>query len=167
MSAPHERNRGDYCSTRPGGDWTATNKSTWLWWVLCPSLEMLLYSVLITIYALPALIRGKQIPLVDGVIGGVPSPDACNLDIPTGPILDNDPIPPKIPPTSGKLRGVVENSGICGGLFCPRRVSCHIDSLGRNHTRCLSGFRIWCPECASEHLVCLHVWLFSLFFILF
>ena len=71
---------------------------------------MLLHSVLITIYALSALIRGKQIPFVNGV----PFPDACNFEIPKGPISDNAPSPP----TPGKLRGVVENSGICGGLFC-------------------------------------------------
>jgi hypothetical protein len=74
---------------------------------------MLLHSVLITIYALPALIRGKQIPVVDGVIGGVPSPDACNFEIPKGPFSNNAPTP-----TPGKLRGVVENSGVCGGLCC-------------------------------------------------
>jgi hypothetical protein len=74
---------------------------------------MLLHSVLITIYALPALIRGKQIPLVDKIIGGVPSPDACDFEVPKGPFSDYAP-PPTTP---GKLRGVVENSGICGGLF--------------------------------------------------
>ena len=78
------------------------------------SLEMLLHSVLIAIYALPALIRGKQIPVFDGVIGSIPSPDACNFEIPKGSSSDNAP-PPLTP---GKLRGVVENSGICGGLFC-------------------------------------------------
>ena len=74
---------------------------------------MLLNSVLIMIYALHALIRGKQIPVVDGAIGGVPSPDACNFEIPKGPFSNNAP-----GPTPGKLRGVVENSGICGGIFC-------------------------------------------------
>jgi hypothetical protein len=76
---------------------------------------MLLHSVLITIYALPALIRGKQIHVVDGVIGGVPSgsPDTFNFEIPKGPFSNNAPVP-----TPGKLRGVVENSGVCGGLFC-------------------------------------------------
>lgn len=76
---------------------------------------MLLYSVLITIYALPALIRGKQIPVVDGVISGVPSPDACNFGVPKEPFSNNAPAPG---PTPGKLRGVVENSGVCGVLFC-------------------------------------------------
>ena len=77
---------------------------------------MLLYSVLIAICALSALIRGKQIPLVDCVIGGVPSPDACNFEIPKGPFSNNAAAPGT--PTPGKLRGVVENSGVCGGLFC-------------------------------------------------
>ncbi|KAN0107688.1 carboxypeptidase S1 [Russula decolorans] len=75
---------------------------------------MLLHSVLITIYALPALIRGKQIPVVDGVIGGVPSPDDCKFEIPKRPFSNNALAPG---PTPGKLRGVVENSGVCGGLF--------------------------------------------------
>jgi hypothetical protein len=75
---------------------------------------MLLRSVLITICVLPALTRSKQIPVVDGVIGGVPSPDAYNFEIPKGPFSNNAPAPG---PTPGKLR-VVENSGVCGGLFC-------------------------------------------------
>jgi hypothetical protein len=78
---------------------------------------MLLYSVFITIYALPVFIRGQQFPVVDGVIDGVPSPDsdACNFEIPEGPFSNNAPAPERTP---GKLRGVVENSGVCGGLFC-------------------------------------------------
>ena len=76
---------------------------------------MLLHSVLITIYALPALIRCKQIPVVDGVIDGVPSPDDCKFEIPKRPFSNNAPAPG---PTPGKLRGVVENSGVCSGLFC-------------------------------------------------
>ena len=76
---------------------------------------MLLHSVLITIYALPALIRGKQIAVVDGIIDGVPCPDNCEFEIPKRPFSNNTPVPG---PTPGKLRGVVENSGVCGGLFC-------------------------------------------------
>jgi hypothetical protein len=82
---------------------------------LFPTLEMHLHSVLIIIYALPALIRGKQIPVVDGVIGGAPSPNPCNPEIPKVPVSDNAPAPG---PTPGKLRGVVVNSGVCGGLSC-------------------------------------------------
>jgi hypothetical protein len=84
--------------------------------VLCSSLKMLLHSVLIAIYALPALIGGMQIPIVDGVVGGVPSPDSdiCNFENPKEPFSDNS-LPATTP---GQLRGVVENSGICGGLFC-------------------------------------------------
>lgn len=102
------------------------------------TLEMLLHSVLLTLYALPALIRGKQIPMFDGAISGVPSPNSCKFKVPEGPVYDNAP-PPRNP---GKLRGVVENSGICGGSCCLWHMSCQIDSLGRNYPACLSGFRI-------------------------
>jgi len=73
---------------------------------------MLLHSVLITIYALPALIRGKQIPVVDGVVGGVPSPGARNFKNLARDVSGNA----STPPTPGKLR-VVENSGVCGGVI--------------------------------------------------
>jgi hypothetical protein len=70
---------------------------------------MLLRSVLVSIFALPMLISGSQFPIVDGVVGGVPSPDAWT---PKGAFHDDsDPTT-----TPGKLR-VVENSGICGGVI--------------------------------------------------
>ncbi|KAH9958046.1 serine carboxypeptidase [Russula dissimulans] len=65
---------------------------------------MLVRSVLLSIFALPAaLISSQKIPVVDGVIGGIPSshaktPRAAASINPT--------------PTPGKLR-VVENSGVC------------------------------------------------------
>jgi hypothetical protein len=74
---------------------------------------MLLHSVLVTIFSLPALISGIQFPIVDGVIGGVPSPDACNHKTPKEAFYDAS-APTPIP---GKLR-VVENSGICGRVIC-------------------------------------------------
>src|SRR5260370_36659553 len=72
---------------------------------------MLLRSALVTIFALPALISGDQIPVVDGVLGGVPSADARNSSFKTltgtgsrGPSAC----------TPRKLRALVENSCIYG-----------------------------------------------------
>ena len=78
------------------------------------ALEMLLRSVLVTIFALPALISGDKIPVVDGVIGGVPSPDARNSSSKT---LKRGGSSDPSACTPGKLRGVVENSGVCGGVL--------------------------------------------------
>jgi hypothetical protein len=66
---------------------------------------MVLSSTLIAIFALPALINGGQIPVVGGVIGGVPSPGAHDFKNLAGAA--------SAPRTPGKLR-VVENSGVCG-----------------------------------------------------
>jgi hypothetical protein len=97
---------------------------------------MLLRSALVTIFALPALISGNQIPVVEGVLGGVPSADARNSSFKTGS-GDSSACTP------GKLRGVVENSCICGGDLSLLRSPCHIHSFGRGYARCLSGLRIW------------------------
>lgn len=78
--------------------------------VLFSSAEMFLRSALVTFLALPALIRGGQIPVVDGVIGGVPSGDAHNSSYKT--LTGSGSGDPSCTP--GKLRGVVENSCICG-----------------------------------------------------
>lgn len=86
---------------------------------------MLLSSTLAAIFTLSALINGGQIPVVDGVIGGVPSgpPGASNFkNLATGDALT--------PPTPGKLR-VVEKSGVCGGSFCLLRIHFHIHTLRR------------------------------------
>jgi hypothetical protein len=74
---------------------------------------MLLSSTLVAIFALPALINGGQIPVIDGVIGGVPSPGAHNLKNLEGAVSASA----STPLTPGKLR-VVEKSGVCGGSFC-------------------------------------------------
>jgi hypothetical protein len=79
---------------------------------------MLLRSVLVTILVLPALISGDKIPVVDGVIGGVPSVDARNSSSnSTSKTLKRSGSSDPSACTPGKLRGVVENSGICGGVF--------------------------------------------------
>lgn len=78
---------------------------------------MLLSSTLIAIFALPALIiGGGQIPVLDGVIGGVASPGAHDFKNLVGAT--------SIPRTPGKLR-VVENSGICGGVIFFVITPCH------------------------------------------
>ena len=99
---------------------------------------MLLRSTLVAIFALPTLISGGQIPVVDGVIGGVPSPSAHDFKDLAGSVSGNV----STPPTPGKLR-VVENSGVCGRSFCFPRIPSHIHTPRRNYARCLPGFRIW------------------------
>jgi hypothetical protein len=83
---------------------------------------MLLRFAFLTIFALPALIRGGQFPIADGVVGGVPSPDAHDFKTPKGAF--DDASAPAPTPTPGKLR-VVEKSGICGEghlVYDPPRV---------------------------------------------
>jgi hypothetical protein len=99
---------------------------------------MFFRSALVAILALPALVSGGQLPVVDGVIDGVPSPGAHNFKNLARAVSGNA----STPPTPGKLR-VVENSGVCGESFCLLRIPFHIHTLRRNHTGCLSGFRIW------------------------
>jgi hypothetical protein len=105
--------------------------------VFSPCAEMFFLSALVAIFALPALISGSQIPVVDGVIGAVPSGDARNSSLKTLTGTGSGDCTP------GKLRGVVENSCICGGvlLFNTHPLS-YSHSFGRER-RCLSGFRIW------------------------
>ncbi|KAI9513319.1 serine carboxypeptidase [Russula earlei] len=67
---------------------------------------MLVRSALIAIFALPTLINGRQIPLVGGVIGGVPSLHTNASKTPNFSVSIDD------TPTPGVLR-VVENSGVC------------------------------------------------------
>jgi hypothetical protein len=68
---------------------------------------MLLRSVLVTIFTLPALISGNQFPLFNEV-GGDSSPNVHDCKGPKEAFSNSGPTP-----TPGKLR-VVENSGICG-----------------------------------------------------
>jgi hypothetical protein len=69
-------------------------------------------TALLTILALPTLINAKQFPVVNDVIGGVPSPDAIN---PTSikALEEAAAVGGASTTTPGKLR-VVENSGVCG-----------------------------------------------------
>ncbi|KAI0000651.1 serine carboxypeptidase [Russula compacta] len=68
---------------------------------------MLVRLALVTIFALPLLISSKQIPITNGVLGGVGSPDASKVKTLKAPVPRS-----ASPVTPGKLR-VVENSGIC------------------------------------------------------
>jgi hypothetical protein len=95
---------------------------------------MLFHSALVTILALPALINGVQIPAVDGVIGGVPSPGAHDLKN-LARAVSGDALTP------GKLR-VVENSGVCGGVILFVMYPLSYSLFGRNYAGCLPGFRI-------------------------
>lgn len=68
---------------------------------------LLSFAAFVALLPLPVVLGG-QIPVVNGIIGGVLSDDSLKevIDIPQD--LVN-----KTPTTPGKLR-VVENSGICG-----------------------------------------------------
>ena len=72
---------------------------------------MLLRFVLVAVSALPALIGGNQIPVTNGVIGGVPSFNTRNFKTQKRAFANDTPAT-----TSGKLR-VVENSGVCGAII--------------------------------------------------
>ena len=100
--------------------------------VIFPCAEMILRSALVTIFALPALISGGEIP-------GIPSDDTYNSSYKN---LIGSGSGDSSARTPGKLRAVVENSCICGGVLCLIRIPCHVHSFGRE-TRCLSSFRIW------------------------
>ena len=76
---------------------------------------MLLRSTLVAMFALPTLISGGQIPVVNGTIGGVPnrgSRDGLDFKDPAEAVPGNA----STLRTPGKLR-VVENSGVCGGVI--------------------------------------------------
>ena len=72
---------------------------------------MFFRTALVTILALPALVSGGQIPVVDRVIGGVPSESGGTHNFKNLELAVSD--DSSTPPTPGKLR-VVENSGVCG-----------------------------------------------------
>ena len=74
---------------------------------------MLFHSVFVAIFSLPALIRSHQVPVANGVIDGVPFPDACEIKT-QNEAFSNNAVPPVLTP--GKLR-VVENSGVCGEVI--------------------------------------------------
>jgi hypothetical protein len=84
---------------------------------------MLLRSTLVVVFALPALISGGQIPVVNRTIGGhgVPRARRDSLD----PRALAEAVSGDASRTPGKLR-VVENSGVCGGSFCSLCILCHI-----------------------------------------
>jgi hypothetical protein len=107
--APHETIRWKVVRVVPG---CRTREQFWVGIkhvdLVSPSLQMLLRSVLLTIFALPTLINGGQFPILNGVIGGVPSPGVHDSKTRRETFSTTG-----LTPTPGKLR-VVENSGICG-----------------------------------------------------
>jgi hypothetical protein len=86
--------------------------------VFFPCAEMFLRSALVTIFVLPALISCSAIPVVDGVIesDGAPFGDAYNSSYKTLTSRGSS-SGDSSACTPGKLRGVVENSCICGAVL--------------------------------------------------
>lgn len=64
----------------------------------------------LSLNSLPILVSAGQVPVVDGVIGGVRKPSSTK---PLEGLVSNIRVST---PTPGALR-VTENSGICGGQF--------------------------------------------------
>lgn len=81
-------------------------------------------------------VLGGRIRRVNDVLGGTSSPEIVNkLEVSESATRKRTP---------GKLRGVVENSGVCGWLVLPlfSNSTCEIDFF-RDDSRSLSSFRIW------------------------
>lgn len=121
----------------------------------------MLFSLAVLIGLLPLpVVLGGQIPVVDGVIGGVPSDDSFTdfVNLPKG--ISNATTP-------GKLR-VVENSGICGESLLPIYVSPIQMSLHRNDSWCLPSIWIRRYNSHGKHLVrhAIHVMNLTLPFLL-
>lgn len=85
-------------------------------------------------------VLGGQIPKVNGVLGGV----SARWTVGRQEVSES--VKRTTERTPGKLRGVVENSGVCGSLvtfsFVQFRV-CNAFFFFRNDSRSLSGFRVW------------------------
>lgn len=80
-------------------------------------------------------VLGGQIPVVDGVLGGVKSSAAKSPQL-----LQTATLPA---PAPGKLR-VVENSGICGTFTRLLKASvCLMTHYFRDNPRCLSSLGLW------------------------
>jgi hypothetical protein len=132
--------------------------------VFFPYAEMFLRFALVTIFALPALISGSQIPVVNGVIGGVSSGDAHNSSYKT---LARSGSGDPSACTPGNLRGVVENSCICGEvpLFNTHDLSCSQFWQRKKVSIRLPDMVTWLRTRASGLYLTLGFSLFFLFFI--
>ena len=108
---------------------------------------MLLRSALVTIFALPSLISGGQVPTVDGILGGFSFGDAHNSSYKT--LTKSGSGDPACTP--GKLRGVVENSCICGGvlMFNTYSLSCSQFWQRKKVSIRLPDMVTWLPTRAS------------------
>ena len=96
-------------------------------------------SLILSLLSLWHGVLGGQIPEVNGVLGGVSTTTRNDRQ---QELLESA----RAERTPGKLRGVVENSGVCGWLV----LSLLYDSpcvmpffIYRNDSRSLSSFRIW------------------------
>jgi hypothetical protein len=84
-------------------------------------------------------VLGGQIPEVNGVLGGV----TTTRNVRQREVLES--ASANLKRTPGKLRGVVENSGVCGWLVSSLLYNslCAMPLFLRNDTRSLSSFRVW------------------------
>ncbi len=55
-----------------------------------------------------ALVSAGQVPKVNGVYGGIPTPTSVGVDAVAEPLVSGTPV-------AGKMR-FIENSGVCGGF---------------------------------------------------
>ena len=78
-------------------------------------------------------VLGGQIPEANGVMGGVS----------TLGTVSQQKVSESVKRTPGKLRGVVENSGVCGWLVLSLLYSSVCNALFRDDSRSLSSFRVW------------------------
>lgn len=77
-------------------------------------------------------VLGGQIPEVNGVMGGVSTPGTVSQQVSDS-----------VRRTPGKLRGVVENSGVCGWLVPSLLYNSMCNALFRDDSGSLSSFRVW------------------------
>ena len=81
-------------------------------------------------------VLGGQIPVVNGVLGGVSAPSPGTLS--------QQQVSDSVKRTPGKLRGVVEDSGVCGWLVPSLLLQFYMcNAFFRDNSRSLSSFRIW------------------------
>jgi len=127
-------------------NWTLLKDEHFFLMIISTSLTSLLPLLL----PLP-VVFGGQIPVVDGVIGGVPSANSVNFLLETQSSTNAQ----AVTTTPGKLR-VVENSGICGKSYeFSVNVYLHILTyyLNRNNSRCQSGIRLRRSHSHGQYMV--------------
>jgi hypothetical protein len=78
-----------------------------------------------------------QIPEVNGILGGMSAPGTITQHEVSESVKRT---PGRTP---GKLRGIVENSGVCGWLVPSLLYNSTFMPFFRDDPRCLSSFRVW------------------------